>query len=233
MTPLSLASLGSGSGRVLCLCLVLAGLAAGSSRAASAEAASGGERPASFELRDGDRVVLLGDTLIEREQAHGFVELTLAARFPDRNVLFRNLGWSADTPQGESRVGFDHDKPPEFWFHQLTNSIAQVRPTVVVLGYGMANSFAGDAGLPSFIGGMSKLMNAIRQHAGATHVRFVILTPIPHDRLAPPFPDPAAHNHQLAAYTQALRVLAGWQESPFVSLFDVLTTAKTTSPLTD
>src|SRR5262249_5761991 len=129
MTPLSLASLGSGSGRLLSLCLVLGSLTAPSAGAGAAEAASDGERPASFELKDGDRVVLLGDTLIEREQAHGFVELTLTARFPDRNVLFRNLGWSADTPQGESRVGFDHDKPPEFWFQQLTNSIAQARPT--------------------------------------------------------------------------------------------------------
>lgn len=68
-------------------------------------AAFAAEKPAAFELRDGDRVVFLGDTLIEREQYHGWVELMLTSRFPERNVTFRNLGWSGDTPVGESRFG--------------------------------------------------------------------------------------------------------------------------------
>jgi hypothetical protein len=51
-----------------------------------------------FELRDGDRVVLLGDTLVEREQSYGWIELMLTARAADRTVTFRNRGWSADTP---------------------------------------------------------------------------------------------------------------------------------------
>ena len=58
-----------------------------------------------FELRDGDRVVLLGDTLVEREQSYGWIELMLTARAADRSVTFRNLGWSADTPTGTSRTG--------------------------------------------------------------------------------------------------------------------------------
>src|ERR1041384_2407567 len=61
--------------------------------------------PAPFELKDGDRVVFLGDTFIEREQYYGWIELMLTTRFSDRNVTFRNLGWSADTPAGDSRFG--------------------------------------------------------------------------------------------------------------------------------
>src|SRR6267378_4495853 len=66
------------------------------------------QNPAPLELTDGDRVVMVGDTLIEREQAYGYIEFQLTTHFPDRQVTFRNLGWSADTPQGQSRVGFDH-----------------------------------------------------------------------------------------------------------------------------
>ena len=58
-----------------------------------------------FELRDGDRVVFLGDTLVEREQSYGWIELMLTARAADRTVTFRNLGWSGDTPTGTSRTG--------------------------------------------------------------------------------------------------------------------------------
>ena len=55
---------------------------------------------APFELKDGDRVVFLGDTLIEREQHYGWIELMLTSRFPDRDITFRNLGWGGDTPAG-------------------------------------------------------------------------------------------------------------------------------------
>jgi len=60
-----------------------------------------------FEFRDGDRVVFFGDTLMEREKDFGYIELMMTLRFPERNVTFRNLGWSADTPVGLSRVSFD------------------------------------------------------------------------------------------------------------------------------
>jgi hypothetical protein len=92
-----------------------------------------------FELRDGDRVVFIGDTLIEREQHYGYVELMMTLRWPDRNVTFRNLGWSADTPEGQSRVSFDWSKGSAEWFRQLVEQIKQTQPTVVVLGYGLTS----------------------------------------------------------------------------------------------
>lgn len=57
-----------------------------------------------FELRDGDRVVFIGDRLIEGEQQAGWIELMLTTQFPDRSITFRNLGWNGDTPAGESRA---------------------------------------------------------------------------------------------------------------------------------
>src|ERR1044071_3216321 len=96
--------------------------------------------PKPFELRDGDRVVFLGDTLMEREKDFGYIELMMTLRFPERNVTFRNLGWSADTPVGISRVSFDWPKGEGEMFRVLMEQVRQVQPTVVVLGYGMASS---------------------------------------------------------------------------------------------
>ena len=93
--------------------------------------------------------MLVGDTLIERERLGGYVETTLTLANPGRNVIFRNLGWSADNPLGQSRASFDWNKPSDEWFKLLTNQIAAVRPTLIVVGYGMADSFAGEAGLES------------------------------------------------------------------------------------
>jgi hypothetical protein len=42
-------------------------------------------RAENFDLRDGDRVALIGDTLIEREQESGWLETVMGASFPDRH----------------------------------------------------------------------------------------------------------------------------------------------------
>src|SRR6266851_9411499 len=60
-----------------------------------------------FELLDGDRVILLGNTLIEREQRYGYWEMLLTIRYPGRRIQFRNLGWSGDTVFGDARAGLD------------------------------------------------------------------------------------------------------------------------------
>ena len=172
----------------------------------------------SFELLNGDRVVLLGDTFIEREQSYGFMEFLLTTQFPDRKVSFRNLGWSADTPLGVSRAGFD---PPAKGFDRLKEQLAAIKPTVAFLGYGMAASFDGEAGLDKFSADLEKLMDTIQQISGETKVRFVLLGPVPHEKL-PPLPDPSRHNEQLAAYSKALENLARKRETAFVAFFELL-----------
>ena len=179
-----------------------------------------------FEFLDGDRVVLLGDTLIERDQSYGYIEYLLTTHFPDRNVTFRNLGWSADTPAGISRAGFDG---PEKGFDRIKEQLEAFKPNVAFIGYGMANSFEGEAGLPKFRAEMEKLMDTIQQIAGETKVRFVLLSPIPHEKLPPPLPDPAKHNEQLALYTKEIKELAAKRNAWFINLFGVLGNPKNPS----
>src|SRR6267143_3495666 len=71
-----------------------------------------------FELKDGDRVLFIGDTFFEREVEYGHIETRLTAAFPDRNITFRNLAWAADTPMGRSR---------EFRLEQAGRRMAQAR----------------------------------------------------------------------------------------------------------
>ena len=183
-----------------------------------------------FELREGDRVVLVGDTLIEREATDGFIEHTLTAQFPERHVIYRNLGWSADTPEGQSRVGFDHNKAPDFWFKQLTNSVALLKPTVVFVGYGMANSFDGEAGLTRFTNQYVRLLDALQQNAGTNAIRFVLLSPVPHEKLGGSWPDPSKHNEQLAACTKAIKSVASQRSAHFIDLFAGLAQSSVVPP---
>ena len=90
-----------------------------------------------FEIKDGDRVLFLGDTLLEREGTYGYLETRMHEQFPERKFTVRNLAFSADTPMGWSRASFD---PAAKGFERLKEQIDLVRPTVVFLGYGMAAS---------------------------------------------------------------------------------------------
>ena len=176
---------------------------------------------APFELKDGDRVVFLGDTLMEREQHHGWIELMLTTRFPDRNVTFRNLGWSADLPNGESRLGLSlgqagNDSATEGWT-LLQKQIAEAKPTVAFIGYGMAASFAGEAGLPKFKEDYTRLLDTMEKISPG--VRFVLLGPIPHEHAWNlPSVDPASHNMQLKVYSEAIAEMAKLRGNIFISL---------------
>lgn len=167
---------------------------------------------------DGDRVVLLGGTWIERDQSHGDFETRLTAAFPDRTIHVRNLGWSGDTVGGVSRSGFD---PPAEGFKRLTEHIRAVRPTVILLGYGANESFAGRAGLDAFRSGYEALLGMLDREA--PKARLILLAPLPQEDLGRPFPDPAAHNRDLALYRDAIRDLARSRDARFV---DVLALAQ-------
>jgi hypothetical protein len=124
-----------------------------------------------FELRDGDRVVFLGNTLIEREQKYGYWELMLTMAWPERNVTFRNLGWSGDTVWGESRAGFGTQADG---FKALVNQVNAAKPTLIFVGYGNVEAFDGEAGLPKFIDGYNKLLDELEK----TKARIVALEPV-------------------------------------------------------
>ena len=96
-------------------------------------------------LKDGDTVVLLGGTLIERDAHEGYIETALTLANPGKNIRFRNLGWSADTVKGESRGYFNPDG-----YKDLLTKTAEAKPTVIILAYGSNAAWGGDEGLAAF-----------------------------------------------------------------------------------
>ena len=90
-----------------------------------------------FEILAGDRVLFLGDVLLEREGTYGYLETRMHEQFADRSFTVRNLSFAGDTPLGVSRASFD---PPAKGWERLREQLDLVKPTVVFLGYGMASS---------------------------------------------------------------------------------------------
>src|SRR5256714_14395966 len=52
---------------------------------------------ADFAIRDGDRVVFLGDSITEQRLYTTYIEAYALTRHPDWNLVFRNVGWGGDT----------------------------------------------------------------------------------------------------------------------------------------
>jgi lysophospholipase L1-like esterase len=197
------------------------------------------DKPPRFELLNGDRVVLIGGTMIERDQTYGYLETRLTRCYPDRPTTFRNLGWSGDTVEGVSRAGFG---PPGDGYKQLVDHVLALKPTRIIIGYGANESFEGQAGLPKFVAGLDKLLKAFEPTLDPNKASVVFVAPNRQEDLGPPLPNPSAHNADLALYRDAIRKVsqARWKSKSivdrFVDLFDVLPDgpkAKPPLPLTD
>jgi lysophospholipase L1-like esterase len=180
--------------------------------------------PAPFEFAPGERVVLLGNTFFERDLQHNALETLLVSRHPDREIVFRNLGWDGDTVWGHARAGFGN---PKDGFRNLHKQVAEAKPTVILLAYGLNESFAGEAGLAEFTEGLHQLLESL----APTKARVVLLSPVRHENLGPPLPDPAARNAVLRLYVDAIAKIARERKLRFVDLFELR--AGPDGPLTD
>lgn len=162
---------------------------------------SGDDIARSLELKDGDRVVLLGATMIEREPQSGYWESRLTSQFPGRRIVFRNLGWSGDTVTGVARARFGTAADG---FRDLEVQTHSLEPTVIFVAYGANESFAGQAGLDAFVADLDRLLLAL----APTGAQIVLVSPIQHENLGQPLPEPGTANADRQIYRDAIRRVA-------------------------
>lgn len=174
-------------------------------------------QPTTFEFKDGDRLVLLGNTVLEREQRYGAFEPRLALALGDIKVSVRNLSWSGDTVFGHARSYFG---PPEEGLQRLSVHLEMIKPTVVLLCYGSELAFERLGGLPDFLSGYRSLIELIR--AKAPGVRIIVAAPPPLQTLPPPLPDLAGENKNLSSLRDALRKFALMQHAFFIDWFELM-----------
>jgi lysophospholipase L1-like esterase len=169
---------------------------------------------APFEFKPNDRVVLLGGAFVERLQTHGHLETAITAGLPEKNLTFRNLGWSGDTVWGDSRGVFGSRADG---FKRLLNDVNIAKPTLLVICYGENEAYAGEAGLAEFRGGLNALLDALKP----TNSRVLLFGPRKHEKLGPPLPDPAKYNADLKKYTEVIAAVAQERGHAFLDLYDL------------
>ena len=99
--------------------------------------------------------MLIGNTVLEREQRYGSFEPRLALALGETKVSVRNLAWSGDTVFGHARSYFG---PPEEGLQRMATHLEMLKPTVVILCYGSELAFERLGGLPDFLSGYRSLI---------------------------------------------------------------------------
>jgi len=179
-----------------------------------------------WEPREKETIVILGNTFAERMGLFGYFESYLHAKYLDRQLRVRNLGWSADeiTVQprpfrfgdldaklGPPRENID---PKETWFNGLGAD-------ALILCFGMTESFRGSAGVDYFRADLDAYLknHLAHKYNGKNAPRLLLVSPIAHEELGGNLPDGKAHNADLELYTNAMKEVAAANKVPFIDLF--------------
>ncbi len=172
--------------------------------------------PAALQLQAGDTIALLGGSLAERMQHHGWLETRFQRRVPELGLTFRNLGFSADELTIQQRTsGFGS------WDEHLT----RIEADVIFAFFGFNESFAGAEGLADFHRDLNDFIDhtrAQRYHGEATP-RLVLFSPLPFEEMGDPaLPSADTENARLLPYATAMQEVAAQRGVPFVDLFSAV-----------
>ncbi|MHC5063580.1 MAG: PVC-type heme-binding CxxCH protein, partial [Planctomycetota bacterium] len=174
---------------------------------------TGSDSLADFAFTPGDRVCLIGNTLADRMQHHGWLETLLQSRLSDEKLSFRNLGYSGD--ELELRLRSKNFGSPD-------EHLAHSKADVVFAFFGYNESFAGEEGLPKFREDLGAFISHTleQKYNGESPPRLVLFSPIAHEDLGTPdLPNGSENNARLEKYTAAMTEVAAERKVPFVDLF--------------
>ncbi len=170
-------------------------------------------RAEALKLEPGDHVSLIGNTLAERMQHYGYFETQLHQRFPQHELVVRNLGWSAD----ELKL-----RPRSLDFGDADFHLTQQQADVVLMFFGLNESFAGPAGLKQFQADLDEVIRHMlsQKYNGESAPRLALISPVAVEDLHDPnIPKGNATNENLSLYTQALREAAAKHKITFADVF--------------
>ncbi len=181
-----------------------------------------------LELKKGDHISYIGNTLADRMQHYGWLETLIYSQFPDQELVFRDLGFSGD--ELNLRLRSEAFGTPDEW-------LTKMKTDVIFAFFGYNESFAGQAGLEKFKTDLDKFIKATlgQKYNGQTAPRLVLFSPIGHENLHNPnLPDGVKNNEQIKLYTAAMAEVAKNNNVLFVDAFtpSLEIYAKSKAPLT-
>jgi len=175
-----------------------------------------------LELQKGDRVCVVGNTFGERLQFSGYFETLLHARHAEKEIVFRNLSWSADTLTLKPRP---LDCPTQDQF------LTQYKASVILACFGLNESF--ETPLPQFKKELEAFIDHTRsqKYDGAAPPLLVLISPVAHEQMdGPGLPVARNHNVTLESFVAAMAAVCDAKKVEFADIFHPLLKEYETNP---
>ena len=166
-----------------------------------------------LQLETGDHICLVGNELGERMQHQNFWETLLHSKYPEKQLVVRNLCFPGD--EVDLRIRIKNFGDPD---KHLTHSKA----SVVLFFFGFNESFDGMEGIDEYKKNLTELLSETKKkdYSGKGAPRMVLVSPIAFENTGDKhLPDGSEHNAQLAAYTKAMGEVAKANDVEFVDLY--------------
>ena len=166
-----------------------------------------------LELRPGDHICIIGNTLADRMQHSGWLESLIYRQFPKHELVFRNLGFSGD--ELTVRLRSQDFGTPDEW-------LKREQADVIFAFFGFNESFKGKDGLPQFRRDLEEFIKETRKqnYSGKGPARLVLFSPIAQEKHPDPnMPDPTVNNPKIKLYAEAMAEVAKENGVRFVDLF--------------
>ena len=166
---------------------------------------------ADLKFNEGDRILLYGNSFVERMQQNGFFEAALQLAHPEKKIELRSLAWTGDELGYRLR--------PERYVNHLKKLLDRWSADYVILGFGLYESFAGLSGIEKFKTDLNGYLDEIkRRHPEAG---IILLSPIATEDLNHShYPDPARRNGEIKSYVNAMSSIAESRKIQLIDLFE-------------
>src|SRR5262245_14137243 len=171
------------------------------------------QAPSKLELKPGDHIAIIGNALADRMQHSGYLETLLYARYPQHDLVVRNLAVAGD--EIVTRHRSENFGSPDEW-------LEKVQADVILAFFGFNESFKGYEGIERFRADLDKFLKETRarKYSDRGSPRVVLFSPIAAEKHRDPnFPEPTANNANLSDYTAAMADVARANDVQFVDLF--------------
>jgi lysophospholipase L1-like esterase len=158
-----------------------------------------------FFFKDGDAVLMIGDSITEQHLYSNYVEMWTVTRFPAWKLTFRNTGIGGDTSTGGNS--------------RFKRDVLRYHPSAMTVDFGM-----NDGGYQAFNEGRFKPyfngLQGMAEQAKAAKIRVAWVTPQPLDTGEPGKTEPSFYNPTLEQFSeQGVKEIARKYDGVFVDQF--------------
>lgn len=159
---------------------------------------------ADFFFKDGDVVVMIGDSITEQHLYSNYVEMWTVTRFPKWKLTFRNVGIGGDTSAGGNQ--------------RFARDVAAFKPTAMTVDFGMNDGRYRAFEEGTFRPYMNGLEGMAKQ-AKAANIRAAWVTPQPLDDGAQGPTALVGYNQTLEKFSEGVKTIAKEHDGLFVDQF--------------